>query len=206
MRRGIKRRLRDRRGFSVGEMMAALLILLMVTGVVAAGVPVAAEVYKGVVDASNAQALLSTATVALRSQLETAENTITESSNHKSISYYSGSSTMYTTIACVDTRGDRRCGLWLLPYETYDSETGAFTEYTEVVSGQSTYPYSRLLVSSQTITENLSVGFTSITYDGGTKMFTITGLGVWHLKNGAPEGAPIIQLPTFYVRAASAEG
>ena len=54
--------------------MRPILILLMVTSIVAAGIPVAATAYSKVVMASNAQLLLSTTMTNLRDELATATN------------------------------------------------------------------------------------------------------------------------------------
>ena len=72
MGKRILTRLGSRRGFSIGEMLVAVLILVMVSAVVAAGVPVAANAYYKVVDSANAQMLLSTTLTKLRTELSTA--------------------------------------------------------------------------------------------------------------------------------------
>ena len=59
-------------GFSLAETLITVLILLMVSAVVAGGVPAAANAYRKAVDAANAQVLLSTTVNALRSELSTA--------------------------------------------------------------------------------------------------------------------------------------
>ena len=56
----IRQKLKSRLGFTLAEMLMSVLILLMVSSVVAGGVPVAANAYYKVVDAANAQVLLST--------------------------------------------------------------------------------------------------------------------------------------------------
>lgn len=66
------RKLKGRAGFSLAETLLAVLILLLVTTIVASGVPVARNAFEKVVRASNAQALLSTTVSALRDELGTA--------------------------------------------------------------------------------------------------------------------------------------
>ena len=65
-------RLKSRRGFTIGEVLVSVLILMMVFSIVAAGIPAAANAYYKVVDAANAQMLLSTTLTRLRTELSTA--------------------------------------------------------------------------------------------------------------------------------------
>ena len=57
--------IKDEYGFSLAETLMAVLILLMVTSVVATGIPAAANAYFKAVDASHAQVLLSTTMISL---------------------------------------------------------------------------------------------------------------------------------------------
>ena len=76
----LRRRLKDRRGFTLVEMLMTTLILLMVSAVVAGGVPSAANAYFKIVDASNAQILFSNTVTSLRSELAVATNVETDAS------------------------------------------------------------------------------------------------------------------------------
>ena len=83
----VKRRLKNRKGFSLAEMLLAVLILLLVSVIVATGVPAARNAYYKVILASNAQSLLSTTATALRDELGTAWNVqLTESGD--SVTYF----------------------------------------------------------------------------------------------------------------------
>ena len=84
---GIKEKLRSSKGFSLAETLLAVLILLLVSVIVANGVPAARNAYEKVIVASNAQALLSTTANALRDELGTAWDVKQESET--SVSYYS---------------------------------------------------------------------------------------------------------------------
>jgi len=72
--RRFKNRISLEKGFSIAEMLIAVLILLMVSSVVAAGVPVAAQAYVKITDAADAESLLSTTMTMLRSELSTADS------------------------------------------------------------------------------------------------------------------------------------
>ncbi len=78
----LRRKLKDRSGFTLAEMLMTTLILLMVSAVVAGGVPSAANAYFKIVDAANAQILLSNTVTSLRSELAVAANVETEGSDN----------------------------------------------------------------------------------------------------------------------------
>lgn len=71
-------KIKDKRGFSLTEMLIAMLILLLATAIVARGVPVAKETYEKTVDSANAQVLMSTVLAVLRDDVGMAE-TVTKS-------------------------------------------------------------------------------------------------------------------------------
>lgn len=68
----LKLKIRSRAGFSLAELLIAVLIMLMVSGVVAAGIPAAVNAYTKVTDSANAQMLLSTTMTKLREEISTA--------------------------------------------------------------------------------------------------------------------------------------
>ena len=72
------KKLKNNKGFTLAEVLAALLILLLMTAIVAAGIPVAARVYTKAVDAANAQVLLSTTVTELRYMLSKASEITVE--------------------------------------------------------------------------------------------------------------------------------
>lgn len=68
----VKERIRNQAGFSLAETLMAVLILLLVSYIVATGIPAARNAYERVVIASNADVMLSTAVSTLRDELGTA--------------------------------------------------------------------------------------------------------------------------------------
>jgi len=66
------RKLRSQGGFTLAETLLAVLIMLLVSVIVATGIPAARNAYEKVVVAANGQVLLSTAATALRDELGTA--------------------------------------------------------------------------------------------------------------------------------------
>ena len=81
---------RNNEGFSFAELLAAILIMLMATSIVTAGIPSAINAFENVVVGSNAQVLLSSTINALRNELCTAINIEYNSSgsNRTYLSYY----------------------------------------------------------------------------------------------------------------------
>ncbi len=73
-------------GFTLAETLMAVLIMLLVASVVAAGIPAAAQAYRNAVDGANAQVLVSSTVNALRSELSTAWSVTTDGST---VYYYS---------------------------------------------------------------------------------------------------------------------
>ena len=78
----------NRHGFSLTELLVAVLILSMVSAVVAGGIPVAKNAYEKITVSANAQVMLSTTISALRNELGTASNVTIEGSI---IRYYNAS-------------------------------------------------------------------------------------------------------------------
>ena len=70
----IKGKFKNTSGFSFAEMLFALLIVLMVSTIVAAGIPSAQEAYFKVLRSANAQVLLSTVATELRDEFTLANN------------------------------------------------------------------------------------------------------------------------------------
>ena len=81
------RKIKTQSGFTLAETLLAVLILLLVSGIVATGIPVAQNVYEKVILGANAQVMLSTAITALKSELGTAWDM--ECEKDHSITYYS---------------------------------------------------------------------------------------------------------------------
>jgi len=127
MGNGIKNTIRSRRGFTLAETMLAVLILVMVSAVVAAGIPAAVNALDKVTSASNADLLLSTAMTSLRDELGTAKDVTVDGTTITYSSYDGGRSKLY-----LDGSG-----------------TGPIMlrQYMEVVPDESDPTYERQLVS-----------------------------------------------------------
>ena len=144
IRKKCTERSRGNAGFTLAEVLLAVLILLMVTAVVAGGVPTAVRVYDQVVDAANAQVLLSTTTTRLREELGTARSV-----------QCSG-----TTITYVNSSGSKT----VLDLGAEDGLAGiTIQEYADDAGGG----YTHLLVSKAAASKNLSISYDAPSYSGG---------------------------------------
>ena len=158
-----KNRITGEKGFSLGEMLAALLIMLLVSVILAAGIPAAARAYNDTVDAANAQILLSTAMATLRDELGNASDVKAVEGSTTDLEYissYGVPSKVSTTASFkkTDEAGN----------ETTTTETGGLF----VFMGETP----RRLVSDQAANMNLTVTYDSISYSDG--IVTVTNLRV----------------------------
>lgn len=99
---------RRRRGFTLVETLVALLIFVGLTAVVAAGVPVAFQTYKQVVDGSNAQLALSTTASALRDELGLAVEVSPVGSGDGAVVCYRTSDGYWAAIGNAEAGDDSR--------------------------------------------------------------------------------------------------
>lgn len=157
------RKLNNGNGFSLTELLVAVLILSMVSAVVAGGIPVARDAYEKVTLSANAQVMLSTAISALRNELGTSSDI---SINGNTIEYYSPSIQNYSSISLDESEGIK------------------LTFYSKnIVSEKSEKPISRRLVSSKAGDDRLKVVYQSVSNsDKGIVIFK--GLKVVDTKNG----------------------
>ena len=160
IKRWLTHKKNNRKGFSLTELLAAVLILSMVSAVVAGGIPVAKDAYEKITLSANAQVLLSTAISTLRNELSTAseirfvDKENKPDPNGEYLEYYNSSIKNYCTIDNDNTNKDA--------YLTWYSRSSSKIR--------------RRLVSSGKLDDELYVVFSSIAYNDG--IITITGLRV----------------------------
>ena len=149
---------RGRSGFTIGETLVAVLILLMVSSVVAAGIPAAKSAFEKVVIGANAEILLSTSVASLRDQLAAADR-VTVEEDGKTLNYYSNDSGIHARIYPDEEAG----AIMIQEYIGY----GSGTEGGEAV---------RKLVTGAAATESLTIRYESASCEG--QLVTIRGLAV----------------------------
>lgn len=181
-------KIRENRGFTLAETLMAVLILLMATSVVAAGLPAAANALQNAVDASHAQVLLSTTMIAIRDELSTA----------REINTVNG-----TTIEYKDSKGIRSIissesdGIYLTKANGYVDDRDPLNP-----EGADSNASKRLLISKEASTSNMYPFFTNVSNASNPNIVKITGLAVKRGSNiiadlGTPD-------PTYEIRIISA--
>jgi len=83
----LKRKAKSRSAFTLAETLVAILIMLMVSSVVATGIPVARRAYESVEMAANSELLLSSTISTLRNELSLAKDIKIEGTDKTSVSY-----------------------------------------------------------------------------------------------------------------------
>ena len=185
-------KLKNKAGFTLAEVLAAVLILLMVSGIVAAGIPSAKNAYDKAVNAANAKVLLSTTVTSLRNELGKASNITlgaVAGGNSTSISYLSGENGGISTISLA---GDSPSKIMIQEYMNQDPENG------QISAGSVS---ARPLVSDAAATGQLYVTYTSIEHADDSNIVTIHGLTV---KDGANSDRVMASLDSLVIRIITA--
>ena len=178
------KRLRSNLGFTLAELMIAMLILSMVTAVAAGGIPVAINAYTRVVETANAQVLLSTTMTKLREELGTASEI--KSVNDHEIVYESenGSESRIYCVTAAEAAADE------------DKKPGInIREYADIVSDEDNDTYDHLLVSKSAANKNLYVTFGSIVWTESTGIIEIRNVKVLSSSGGEPLAELDFDLP-----------
>ena len=169
-----KKKRNSRAGFTLAETLMAVLIMLLVSGIVAAGIPAAKNAYEKVVLASNAEVMLTTAESALRDELGTAWN-VEPVSNSTSITYFSADTGMRSKLAMT---GD---DLTITEYQDADDDdklNKLLNANSSNTDSSNTFQTNRKLVyqsSKDLVQLHVQAKFT---VDPATKVVTVSGLCV----------------------------
>lgn len=163
----IRRKLHTGNGFTLAETLLAVLILLMVSAIVAAGIPAARNAYEKVVLASNTEVLLSTTISTLRNELGTAMDVditdgtvVNKVKSGKEITYYNSARGSSSRIFMIDGGTD-------IQFQRYYSSEG-LSQNSDTEN----------LISDETATNNLHVTFDTVSYDQETGIITFSNLAV----------------------------
>lgn len=183
MKKKILRKLHSDNGFSIAELLVAILILLMVSSIVATGIPVAREAYQKVILASNADVLLSTTISTLRNELGTAQDVKVVGGT--TITYYSptrgASSKIYLEGNAV-------------MFQRY------YFDPTEYTMGEGVVPSEENLITEAAMSDGLYVKYDSVVKPDKDGIMKIEGLAVYRQDETktAAERTPLsIQIASY---------
>lgn len=164
----------NRKGFSLTELLVAVLILSMVSAVVAGGIPVARDAYEKITVTANAQVMLSTAISALRNELCTANvETPVPSEGTTKIRYYSPSIGNYSEIYVGKVPDEDNPG-----YDAYKGNTILIKQFANSSTGTKVRP----LISKALGEDKLYVTYDTVSYENKNNTVTFGGLKVTDLK------------------------
>lgn len=172
MRNRIRKKLHSIRAFTLAEMLLAILILLMVSAIVASGIPVARNAYERVVLASNADVLLSTTISTLRNELGTA----TEIKKQETVS--GGAEAANTVLTYYNTARGNYSRIYVASGEKPVIMFQRYYNKDNLSTSSSYYTKTVPLISEKTSTGDLYVTYTSVSYDEKTGLITFQGLAV----------------------------
>ena len=173
-------RLKANAGFTLAETLVTILILLMVTSVVAGGIPSAVTAYSKAVDAANAQVLISTTVNALRGELSTAKDVHLNGNDVIYISPDTGSKTKLY-LASDHT-------IMVQDFLKYD-ESGPQTQGEKPVEA-------RKLVSDKTVTDTLQISYSSVNWNTDDKKEVLQFNGITVTK----DDTEIVTIDSLYIR------
>lgn len=156
-------KMKSESGFTLAETLLAVLILLLVSSIVASGVPAARNAYEKVVLASNADVLLSTTISSLRNELSTAGNI--------ELGKRDGDS-KYTAVYYYNRALGTKSKIWIDPSEEYEGkETIRYQRYAGSDLVASVQSDSSNLIPRAMATGDLYVTYDSVRYENQMLIF-----------------------------------
>ena len=156
---------RNNKGFSLAEMLMAILILLLATGLIAAGIPSAIRTYRKVMDTVDGQIFMSTTMTCLRDELDSARDIEIKDNTIKYIDANGFSCTM--KLITEDDESNDEKGIFIVRKNPF--KTGA--SYVGVNGAYSNEEVDIPLVSKSAADYRFYAQFSSVTKSGSTITF-----------------------------------
>ena len=191
-------RLRGQEGFSLPELMAVMVIMLLAAMLVSNGIPVAQKAYVSAVDRANSEAMLSTVTSALRDQLAVADPATIKSGTGNVLVTFT--STVTGCEVSIERTGKNSAGADVAGLFVHEITRDPLSDD---INHETTNPLVPEKIGSGSYETKLTVKFGQgggITGDKDTGVFTIKNLQVFRGDAAEPFGT----LPTFKVRTIEA--
>lgn len=155
----IKKKLLNTRGFSLGELLAATVILLLASQILAQGVAYTVRMYNESLTRSNARQLCSSLTAVIETELRYTTSITYDANTGKLLTYFS--------------RDYGQSSSGFLSIDSDDNEVAAGEIAIRKSSKEQGNKYYRLLSSSTYSSYDLEAKVDSATYDSVNKKFTI---------------------------------
>lgn len=170
-----RRKLKNKRAFTLAETLVATLIMLMVSAIMIAGIPAAKSAYDGIIVRSNAEVALSTAITALRNEMSVARDVKMDGTT---VTYVSGTYGSYSKIY-LDSNNE-------VQYQRY--------AYVNKDSGAANEESTKLI--SDSASNHMVIKYNSVSQTGN--VITFNGLGVYKSANASnPILARNVSIGTF---------
>ena len=177
----IKKKLNNKAGFTLTELLLAVLILLMVSTIVAAGIPAAREAYENVVLASNAEILLSTTIATLRNEVGSASDLEIPGGTVNGDETTGSAITYYNTARGFSSEISMDSGGTDIQFVRY------FEKPNSVLSGILPIASTKEnLISDRTATNDLHVTYDTVSYNSRTGVVKFSKLSVFHGDDDTP--------------------
>ena len=167
-----KKVIRDIRGFTLSEALVTVIILLLVSAIVAAGVPAAANAYRKVVITSNAEVIRSTTMSALRNELATSKDVRISGENGSKIFFYNEAYGSMSEISLGKKDEEEGVIEGEIMYQRYAKDGLIVTNDNATADAKPLVPDKYVYPS-----------FTSVSYNDETGVVTFHGLVVKRISN-----------------------
>lgn len=167
----LKRKFKDSRGFSLAETLLAVLILLLVSVVVATGMPAATNAYNKVILGANAKVMLSTVITALHDEIGTAWCVETDKSDTTKLTYFNASTGAKSELSLNGGKA--------IQVQDYLSLSDDLIHDEKIYTSGDAYD---LVVDPE---GKMYATYTKISYDDAEGIVTIEGLKVVKAPDGA---------------------
>lgn len=202
----IKRKLKSKAGLSLAETLLAVLILIFVGMMLTNGTSVVQKIYNDVIMGANAHMLLSTATTALRNELDTARD-VQVLEDKKTIVYLDSSINALSMISVNSDDPDKPKGILVTPFiKKKVSNPGAVVSYEEIKLNDADPSRAYQIVSNvkanASSNENLYITYTGAAYTE-PDLVTFTKLEVYR---DSDKTNPLTTLETLQIRIITESG
>lgn len=158
----IRKKLSDRRGFSLGELLAATVILLLASQVMTQGMTFATRMYNESMTRSHAKQLCSTLTNVIEKELRYTTSVNTDTDGTTVLKYFSPTyGKTESAFATVDSDGNKA------------DETAGGEIAVQLMAEDGSFYWQKLISSASYSSFGLKARVSTVTYDKGNNIFFV---------------------------------